>query len=65
MVPGILKLQEDGKKSRIFWKVAKTVTKTSKLKLKIQNNCIELLLNVKISLKTANSSENCPCPSKM
>ncbi len=37
------------KKLPIFGNVAKTVAKLQKLKLKVDNSCIELLLNVKIS----------------
>ncbi len=41
--------QKFEKKHPIFGNVAKTVAKLQKLKLKVKNSCIILLLNVKIN----------------
>ncbi len=41
--------QKFEKKCPIFRNVAKTVAKLQKLKLKVENSCIKMLLNVKTS----------------
>jgi hypothetical protein len=42
--------QKFEKNRPIFGNVAKTVAKLQKVKLKVENSCIKLLLNVKISI---------------
>ncbi len=41
--------QNFGKKCPIFGNVAKAIAKLQKLKLKVENSCNKLLLNVKLS----------------